>query len=402
MVPIPQGTTLYGTPVDEGPAPALQGPVSDHVAPPRASNDGDAFNPDGYPDGRVSPNREESAPNPTTPTKHLSCRNYTIFSTFNARTLGPLGRLKELVANAKSQSIDVIVIQEHRFYHSNDILKYHPVGSYQLVTSSATKSTSNSTVGGVGFLLSSIASDNLLSIESVSPRIIVLELEGNPKTTLVCVYSPTNSSPLDEIEEFYTTLRTTIEQVPLHNFLVIAGDLNAKLGPDEAKFSFNPKTIRNGEMLIDILAEFNLYISNTSFMKPKGQMWTFEYPSGERAQLDYVIFRKKWRNSVKDSRAYSSFSSVGSDHRIVSSTVKLSLRSSKKAKPHPMKTIDWKEVSTNIDMSKQFTLDVYNKFQSLSISEVNTDNIEKFYSNLVKLTEEEQSPKQTIAFCWCH
>ena len=56
-VPIPQGITLYGTPVDEGPAPALQGPVSDHVAPPRASNDGDAFNPDGYPDGRVSPNQ---------------------------------------------------------------------------------------------------------------------------------------------------------------------------------------------------------------------------------------------------------------------------------------------------------------------------------------------------------
>ena len=117
-------------------------------------------------------------------------------------------------------------------------------------------------------------------------------------------------------------------------------------------------------------------------------MWTFEYPSGERAQLDYVIFRKKWRNSVKDSRAYSSFSSVGSDHRIVSSTVKLSLRSSKKAKPHPMKTIDWKEVSTNTDMSKQFTLDVYNKFQSLSISEVNTDNIEEVYNNLVKSTEE--------------
>ena len=127
-------------------------------------------------------------------------------------------------------------------------------------------------------------------------------------------------------------------------------------------------------MIIDFLEEFNLYISKTSFMKPKGQMWTFEYPSGDRAQLDYVIFRKKWRNSVKDSRAYSSFSSVGSDHRIVSSTVKLSLRSSKKAKPHPMKTIDWKEVSTNIDMSKQFTLEVYNKFQSLFISEINADN----------------------------
>ena len=35
-VPIPQGTTLYGTPVDVGPAPDLPGVVSNHVAPPRA------------------------------------------------------------------------------------------------------------------------------------------------------------------------------------------------------------------------------------------------------------------------------------------------------------------------------------------------------------------------------
>ena len=76
--------------------------------------------------------------------------------------------------------------------------------------------------------------------------ILLLALDDNPKTTLVCVYSPTNSSSLEEIEDFYTTLRTTIEQVPLHNFLVIAGDLNAKLGSDEARFSFNSKTNRNG------------------------------------------------------------------------------------------------------------------------------------------------------------
>ena len=123
-------------------------------------------------------------------------------------------------------------------------------------------------------------------------------------------------------------------------------------------------------------------------MKPKGQLWTFEYPSSARAQLDYVIFRKKWRNSVKESRAYSSFGSVQSDYRIVSSKVKLSLRSSKKAKPHPMKTIDWKEVSSNPVLSKQFTVDVFNKFQPLSNSDINSDNIDDIYNNLIKSTEE--------------
>ncbi|XP_029654701.1 craniofacial development protein 2-like, partial [Octopus sinensis] len=308
--------------------------------------------------------------------------------TLNARTLGSLGRLEELGANAESHGIDIIAVQEHRFYHLDNILKYHQVGSYQLVTSSASKNTVNSTVGGIGFLLSSKASDTLLSIESISPRIMVLEIDGNPKTTLVCVYSPHNSSVADEIENFYTTLRSTIEQVPLHNFLVIAGDLNARLGPDETKFTFNSKTNRNGEMLKDFLEEFNLYTSNNSFMKPKGRLWTFESPLGDRAQIDYLIFRKKWRNSVKDSRSYSSFSSVGSDHRIVSATVKLSLRSSKKTKPHPIKMIDWEEVLSNPDMSKQFTIEVYNKFQSLSTSEIDAENIEEVYSSLIKSTEE--------------
>ena len=169
---------------------------------------------------------------------------------------------------------------------------------------------------------------------------------------MVCVYSPTNSPSLDEIDDFYTTLCSTVKQVSLHIFLVLAGDLYAKLGPDEARFSFNSKTNRNGEMLIDCIEEFNLPIFNTSFMKPKKQMWTFEYSSGVRAQLDYLIFRKKWSNSVKNSRAYSSFSSVGFDHRIVSSTIKLSLCSSKKTQFHLIKAIDWKEVSTNPKISK--------------------------------------------------
>ena len=53
-----------------------------------------------------------------------------------------------------------------------------------------------------------------------------------------------------------------------------------------------------------------------------------------------------------------------------------------------MKTIDWKEVSSNPQLSKQFTLKVYNKFKSLSTSEVTAENIEDVYDTLVKSTEE--------------
>ena len=141
--------------------------------------------------------------------------------------------------------------------------------------------------------------------------------------------------------------------------------MNGKLGPDDVNFTYNTETNRNGEMLLDFLEEFNLFSSNNYFMKPKGQLWTFQYPSGVRAQIGYLIFRKKWRKTH-----------APIPHRIVSSSVKLSLRSSKKAKPHPMKTIDWKTVSANSALSKQFSLDVFNKFSSLSMC---SGNIEYVY-----------------------
>ena len=333
------------------PALAFSGPASNHDTKTSVLNDGATLN---LPDdgislmgGRVLPDGGGAGPTKLTSSRIIRCKKRTIISSLNTRTLGPLGRLEELAESTKRQNIDIVAIQEHRFYHPNDALEYRQAGSFQLVTSSATKNTINSTVGGVGFLLSEKASDNLLGIHSISPRIIVLELEGNPKTTVICVYSPHNSSSESDIEDLYTTLRTTVEQVPLHNFLVISGDLNAKLGPDNVRFTYNEETNRNGEHLIDFMKEFNLFSSNTSFMKPKGQLWTFEYPKSGRAQLDYLIFRKKWRNSVKDSRSYSRFSSVGSDHRVISATLKLSLRVSKKGVSHPMKRIDWKEVSSN-------------------------------------------------------
>ena len=176
-VPIPRGTTLYGTPLDIGPAPDSSGPDSDHNTHTSVLNDGGTSNLS----RRVSLDGEESGHTLLASISQIvSCKKQAIISSFNARTLGPLGRLEELAECSKSQNIDILAIQEHRFHHPNDVLKYHQAGSFQLVTSSAPKNSGNSTVGGVGFLLSARASDNLLGIESISPRIMVLELEGNP------------------------------------------------------------------------------------------------------------------------------------------------------------------------------------------------------------------------------
>ena len=91
---------------------------------------------------------------------------------------------------------------------------------------------------------------------------------------------------------------------------------------------------------------------------------------------------------MKYSISYSTFSTVCSDHRVISATLKLSLRVSKKAVSHPMKSIDWKEVASDRHTSKDFAIQVFNKFQFLSTTEVHTENVEDVYSKLIKSTEE--------------
>ena len=54
-----------------------------------------------------------------------------------------------------------------------------------------------------------------------------------------------------------------------------------------------------------------------------------------------------------------------------------------------MKSIDWKEVSSNHHaLSKQFSLDVYDKFSILSYVDIDSNNMETVYENLVKSTQE--------------
>ena len=53
-----------------------------------------------------------------------------------------------------------------------------------------------------------------------------------------------------------------------------------------------------------------------------------------------------------------------------------------------MKTIDWKNVSSNPAVSKQFSIEVFNRFEALCDTEINSDNIDEMYGNLIKTTEE--------------
>ena len=51
--------------------------------------------------------------------------------------------------------------------------------------------------------------------------------------------------------------------------------------------------------------------------------------NNNKFQIDYILISRKWKNSMHNCEAYNSFSSIGSDHRLLTAKIKLSLRKAK-------------------------------------------------------------------------
>ena len=237
--------------------------------------------------------------------------------------------------------------------------------SWKLITSSAWKNSMNSAIGGVGMLLSPQAYKALNMIESISPRIIIATFNGNPMSTIISCYSPTNVHDEEEVEKFYDDLSSVTRQLPKHNVLVLGGDFNAHLGQsEEHKFTYHLSTNRNGTMLQTFMKENNLVCLNTALQKRKGQLWTYTSPKGLNAQLDYLIINRKWRNSAMNCRAYNTFEGVYSDHRIVTAKIRLSLRANKfKSSCNP--SYDWSTLRKATQERDSFILTLRNRFDAL-------------------------------------
>jgi len=178
-------------------------------------------------------------------------------------------------------------------------------------------------------------------------------------------YSPTEGAHLIDAESYYENLSEAIDQIPAHNCLLVIGDLNAHVSPSGCWTSFHQGPAnRNGRMLEDLLLERQLEITNLRFQKRKGKLWTYLSDMNQiKSQIDFIVCRKKWRNSIKNSEAYGSFHSMGSDHRVVIARIKLSLRMSKTKRRNPAP--DWDKLKTDIDLQERYAVEVKNRFALL-------------------------------------
>lgn len=175
--------------------------------------------------------------------------------TFNANTLREDTRLAELADCVEERGMEILGVQEHRRVHQDPDRIVHTKAGRYIFISSAWCNEAQAATGGVDLLLSSRACKALRQVYQHTERILVASLDCNPVTTIVVVYSPTNMAPIEEVEKFYADLQTAISNILAHNFLTVLGDFNARLGPEEARFSYHNTTNQNGEYLATLLME---------------------------------------------------------------------------------------------------------------------------------------------------
>ena len=101
---------------------------------------------------------------------------------------------------------------------------------------------------------------------------VAASFNGNPRTTTISCYSPTNVSEETELVAFYDELTSLVRSILKHNMLVIDRDMNAQIGKNRNnKYSLHNTSNRNGQHLTDFMVENRFSCFNRNFQKKEGK-----------------------------------------------------------------------------------------------------------------------------------
>ena len=137
---------------------------------------------------------------------------------------------------------------------------------------------------------------------------------------------------------------------------------------------------------------------SNNLQKRTGKLWTFPYPNGQHARLDYILMNRKWRNNAKNCEPYSSFESVGLYHRIVTAKIQLRLRANRTSKRNQQ--YDWSQLLNDTSVREAYAVEVSNCFEVLQALQ-EEELVETTYNNLISAHQEaavKHVPKKTK---WC-
>lgn len=143
-------------------------------------------------------------------------------ATWNVEGIGP--KLEELVLELEIQNIDVTVVTETKKKGKGTM----EIGESILIYSGVEKD--QRAQSGVGILIKKSLKKQIISYSYINDRIITLKMKtGRSNCWIIGIYAPVEGEQ-EKTEEFYKELQQCINKTSRNDYVVIAGDANARIG----------------------------------------------------------------------------------------------------------------------------------------------------------------------------
>ena len=261
---------------------------------------------------------------------------------------------------------------------------------------------------GVAIALESSFSKSVSDVVFQNDRLIKIRIKcKNMDITIIEAYAPTEGDSEEEKDEFYDNLQFLVDKTPRHDFIMLLGDFNAKIGNNVeiwgriiGKHGIQGNENNNGTRLLELCCNNNLCVTNTQFIQKPGRKLTWTSPDGKTENLiDYIITREEWLTSVKKTRVYRS-AEIGSDHYLVVSEVKIKICGKRLTRKKRFDT----EKLDQIETRNKFQIKIKNSFEALANLTDELQDAENewmnFKTEMSKVAEEELGYRTTKKTSW--
>ena len=312
---------------------------------------------------------------------------------FNVRTLRQTGQQAALVRTLDSLAIDICCISETRIQDPSVVseLTAPSLTTRYFLRTSGTPELAAAGQAGVGIVLSSRAEASVVDWIPINSRLCAVRIETAVRTDamastrrclfVVSAYAPTNCSSDTSKDEFYSELYGLLRMARSSDITLVLGDMNARVGrltSSELRlggnFGLDSTRSDNGERLLQMCADHQLFLSSTNFRRSNRRCATWRPPTDGLpwTQIDHVLISYRWRGSMHDCRSFWN-TYVDSDHALV--RCRFSITFSGKARKNSPKLAVEKLSQSNVKVKYQ------DKLQS-SISVQSTSDIDSRWKTL--------------------
>jgi exonuclease III len=261
--------------------------------------------------------------NPCTEKENIHKEDEKIrIGTWNVRTMLRPGKLANVIKEMRGARLDVLGLSEIRWKEEGDFMSE----GIRVIHTEGLRGQN-----GVAILLNERVAKCVSRIERHEDRLLMVTIKAHPVDIVVMqVYMPTTAHPEEELDKIYEMIEERMGNIKGTDYLVIMGDWNAAVGEGAeggyiGKYGLGKRNER-GERLVEFCRQQELVVTNTCFQHEKRRRYTWKAPGDiARYQLDYIMVRKRYRNSVKNSRTLPG-ADADTDHNLVAMTVHLCLR----------------------------------------------------------------------------